>query len=137
MTPAFACGAIPMLAVGYLYAPYVAYVHLKLPKAARASREHLLRWMKEIPTKTEVDMTTVRFIGLPRVTRMLLADLRESRNGFGLANLKQVSQSLPGSPKRSTFSSYSPAKYYVGNVPKKGREPMVWKAAMERVKSWS
>ena len=79
-------GIIPMLSVAYITSPFVNYIHLRLPTFARNSRELLIRYSKSLPKDAEIDITTMNFIGKPRVTRMKAADLHATKQRFGLIN---------------------------------------------------
>jgi len=79
-------GIIPMVSVAYISGPFVNYIHLRLPAFARGSREMLLRYSKMLPKDAEIDITTMNFIGKPRVTRMKVADLYPVKQRLGMAN---------------------------------------------------
>ncbi len=75
-----------MIFVAYITGPFVTYIHLRLPAFARNSREMLIRYSKTLPKDAELDITTMNFIGKPRVTRVNLKDLHPVRERFGIAN---------------------------------------------------
>ena len=75
-----------MLSVAYITSPFVNYIHLRLPAFARNSRDLLIRYSKSLPKDAEIDITTMNFIGKPRVTRMRVADLYQTKQKFGLVN---------------------------------------------------
>jgi hypothetical protein len=79
-------GIIPMVSVAYISGPFVNYIHLRLPAFARGSREMLLRYSKKLPQDAEIDITTMNFIGKPRVTRMKVTDLYPVKERLGVAN---------------------------------------------------
>jgi len=79
-------GIIPMVTIAYMSGPYVTYVHLRLPAFARRSRDMLMRFSRNPPKDTEVDITTMNFIGKPRVTRVKVADLYPVKERLGLVN---------------------------------------------------
>jgi hypothetical protein len=65
----------------------VTNVHIRLPTFARQSRDLLERWAKAgIPASTPLQVTTMSFIGKPRVSTMTLRDLVPARQRFGLVN---------------------------------------------------
>jgi len=78
-------GAIPMVFVAYTTAPFVNYIHLRLPSFARHSREILMRYSRNLPKDAQLDITTMNFIGKPRVTRVKMAELFPVNERFGLA----------------------------------------------------
>ncbi|KAE9366504.1 hypothetical protein N431DRAFT_471555 [Stipitochalara longipes BDJ] len=79
-------GVIPMLFVAYISGPFVTYIHLRLPAYARHSREMLMRYTKSLPNDAALDITTMNFIGKPRVARVKVTDLYPVRERFGMAN---------------------------------------------------
>ncbi|KAH7327179.1 hypothetical protein BKA65DRAFT_554739 [Rhexocercosporidium sp. MPI-PUGE-AT-0058] len=79
-------GLVPVSVVAYISAPFVTYIHLRLPIFARQSQEMLLRYSKSLPKNAELDITTMNFIGKPRVTRVKAGDLRAVKERFGFAN---------------------------------------------------
>ena len=120
-----------MAVVGFSAAPYVAYVHLKLPAAARRSRKALLRWSRHMPATTEVDMTTMGFVGTSRVTRTTLGRLEAKRAGRVLDISNLVIRKDPREEKvkraRSRWRSRRQlTKFFVLDSSRSGREPIVW-----------
>ena len=63
-------GLVPVTVIAYISSPFVTYIHLRLPIFARQSHEMLLRYSKTLPKTAELDITTMNFIGKPRVTRV-------------------------------------------------------------------
>ncbi|KAK4251784.1 hypothetical protein C7999DRAFT_10485, partial [Corynascus novoguineensis] len=70
------CGIIPASYVAWTTSPFVAAVHLHLPPYARWSRSILERFARTAPPNTRLDVTTMSLIGKPRVSSMVLSDLR-------------------------------------------------------------
>lgn len=122
-----------MLYVMYFTAPFVSYVHIRLPMFARRSREQLLRWAESMSPTTEIDLTTMRSYGRPRVSRILLRDLRKTKASLGIANLTRVQSSSQAGSKRPRWMSKPPTHFYVGNERGKSREASVWRKAFERI----
>ncbi|KAN0092433.1 hypothetical protein V8E51_018280 [Hyaloscypha variabilis] len=79
-------GIIPMVFVAYITGPFVTYIHLRLPAYARHSREMLMRYTKSLPNDAGLDITTMNFIGKPRVARVKISDLYPVKQRFGMAN---------------------------------------------------
>lgn len=80
-----------MIFIAYTTVPFVSYVHIKLPGFARRSKDKLMQWVQQVPPNAEIDLTTMRFSGHPRVSRMLISDLNETKARLGVANLAKVS----------------------------------------------
>lgn len=72
--------------MAYTTSPFAAFVHLRLPPYARASRELLARFARTCPPNTPVEVTTMNLTGKPRVSHMMLSDLRPVRQRLGMAN---------------------------------------------------
>lgn len=68
-------GAVPMIVVAYVAAPYVNFVHLALPAFARKSRENAIHYAKDLPPTATLYLTTMRFNTIPRQTAVRLGDL--------------------------------------------------------------
>jgi hypothetical protein len=75
-----------MIFVSYTTAPFVNYVHLRLPQFARISRENVLRYSKSLPRNATLEITTMNIIGKPRVSRVGVADLYPIKRRLSLAN---------------------------------------------------
>lgn len=127
-----AAGAFPMIYMMWAAAPFVAYVHIKLPLFARRSRDQLLRWAENIPPNTEVDLTTIKAYGRPRVSRMLLSDLRPVKARFGIENMVRVSK-VPASRPRPWWSSKQKSLFFVGNERKRTVETVIWQKVWSQI----
>lgn len=68
-------GALPLVFVAYTSAPFVNYIHLALPVAARRSREQALQYAKNLPPIATLYINTMKFTTIPRQTEVRLADL--------------------------------------------------------------
>lgn len=135
MVVAIAGGAVPMLFVAYTTMPFVSYVHLRLPIFARKSREQLFRWARNIPPSTEIDLTTIRSFGRPRVSRMKLSDLRTTSARLGVANLARKVQNSVSETQRPWWRGKPQDLFYVGNESAGSREPSLWQRTLETVKA--
>ncbi|KAK4193290.1 hypothetical protein QBC35DRAFT_446436 [Podospora australis] len=81
-----ACGIIPVVYVAYFTSPFVAHIHLHLPPFARWSRPILEKFVKTAPPNTKIDITTMSLIGKPRVSSMMLSDIKPAKSRLGLVN---------------------------------------------------
>ena len=131
-------GAIPLLFVSYTTAPFVSYVHIRLPIFARQSHEHLMRWSRNITSSTEVDLTTMRLYGLPRVTRVPLAELQERNRKFlDVANLVRLPSKPPSSEKRPWWMGREMTRFFVSKEQKTGDESAIWPKVLEAIRRQS
>jgi hypothetical protein len=89
-----ASGTIPLIAVAYISSPFVANIHVRLPPFARNSRDLLVRYSQSLPKDAKLHITTMNFIGKPRVSLVNAADLRPVRERFGLVNYRRDSKEL-------------------------------------------
>lgn len=124
-----------MLFVAYTTSPFVTYVHIRLPNITLRSRDQLKKWVQRIPPSTEVDLTTMRFSGLPRVSRMPLSELRHSRARLGVANLVKVPSSLP-QPSRPWWRGKEPQLFYVTSTHLKSRPIALWQTVDWKKAMW-
>ena len=123
-----------MLIVAYSTAPYVAYVHLKIPHFARRSKSALLRWASNIPKDTELDMTTMRAYGKLQVSRLQVKDLRQTRSWVSVANLVRPSPDTPEMAARRRWWMLKPVRsFYVGFDRPEGRNISIWQEVLKRV----
>ena len=124
-----------MVFVAYTTTPFVSYAHLRLPVFARQSREQLFKWARKIPPSTEIDLTTIRSFGRPRVSRMKISDLRTTSARLGVANLARRPQSSGTETKRPSWRGKPQGLFYIGNDDGKSREPSLLQRILEVVKS--
>ena len=79
-------GTVPLLTVAYISSPFVANIHLRLPAFARYSRDLLIRYSQSPPKDAKLEITTMNFIGKPRVSLVKAAELNAVRERFGMVN---------------------------------------------------
>ena len=128
-------GAFPLIFVAYTTAPFVNYVHIKLPVFARRSQEQLRKWSKNIAPSTEIDLTTMRLYGLARVTRVRLEDLREKDRGlFSVTNLVKVPNKFGGSAKRPWWMGREKTGFYVSKAQPKTRDFALWPQVLDSIR---
>ena len=82
---------MPLFFVAYTTAPFVTFVHVRLPPWARQSKEMLQRFVEGLdnPTKApsmELELTTMSFLSKPRVSRVAVSELRPTSARFGIVN---------------------------------------------------
>ena len=130
---AIAFGAIPFAFVNHTTRPFVSFVHIALPVFARRSKESLYRWAQNIPPATQVYMTTTRFYGGPRVSRMAVEDLRQTRAWLSAANLTRTPPSRSAAAKKSWRAPKPLLRFYVGTEKKKAKDFSVWEQVLKRI----
>ncbi|KAL8677759.1 MAG: hypothetical protein Q9186_005844 [Xanthomendoza sp. 1 TL-2023] len=127
-------GLIPVLVVAQATAPFVTYIHLRIPFYARRSKDSLMKFVNNtVPLNTEIDLTTIGHFGWPHVHRMPLAELRKAKFALSAANLKRVLPSSSSLPKRSWWKGSLPTKFYVVNEPIGRRGPTPWQKVWEQL----
>ena len=122
----------------YHASPFVAYIHIKLPIFARRSREQLLRWAQNIPSNTEIEMTTIKSYGSLRTTRMPISELRPIKARFGIQNLARVPRSMDRTgigSKRPWWAPKEQTLFFVGNERRKSVETAVWQKALKQIEA--
>jgi hypothetical protein len=75
-----------MVFITYISSPFVAHIHLRLPAYARRSRDILNRYVRSLPEVAELEITTMNFIGKPRLSLVKVSDLHSVRERFGMVN---------------------------------------------------
>lgn len=133
-----------MVFVTYTSIPFVTSVRIKLPGFARRSKDQLRQWVQKMPSNTQISLTTMRFTGRPRVSCVLLSDLREIKTKWGIANLARVSNST-ASASRPWWMGKDPPMFYVAEKGTKSRrssspiteaialQQFVWQNIMARI----
>jgi hypothetical protein len=94
MNKVMVSGTVPMLAVAYISSSFVANIHLRLPAFAQHSRELLIRYSQNLPKDAKLDITTMNFIGKPRINIVRAADLYATRERFGMVNYVRDTKEL-------------------------------------------
>jgi hypothetical protein len=69
-------GAMPVVAMSYLTAPFVKRVAMEIPETARRSRDALMNFTRKMPETTRLEFTTLRAYPFERNTGMVLSELR-------------------------------------------------------------
>ena len=124
-----------MIFVTYTTAPFVSFVHIKVPSFARRSRAQLSRWIQEVPKSTEIDLTTMRFAGRARVTRLPLSDLKPTKARLGVANLAKISR-LSTEPSKPWWMGKELNLFYVANENKSNQESKIWQTSSWQKAMW-
>ena len=122
-----------MLYVHRAAKPFVSFVHIRLPSHARRSRDALFRWAQNISSETQIDMTTMRFHGGPRASRMRVGDLRQTSSWLSAANLTRDSPALSASAMRSWRSPKPLLKFYVGEERPTKPNVSIWQQVLIRI----
>ncbi|GAP88763.1 putative paired amphipathic helix protein [Rosellinia necatrix] len=81
------CATVPLVFVGYVTSPFVGIIFTRLPPFARQSSEALDRYLKFVPRQTELQITTISFIGAPRVSKVRIDELVPVKRRFGIVNM--------------------------------------------------
>ncbi|TGO85919.1 hypothetical protein BPOR_0351g00020 [Botrytis porri] len=92
-------GAVPVVFVAYITSPFVNYIHLRLPNFTRNSRDLLMRYSKNPPKDAQVDITTMNFVGKPRVTRLEISELKAVKQRFGVVNFSRDTKKINATRK--------------------------------------
>ncbi|KAM0533113.1 hypothetical protein ACHAPP_006279 [Verticillium nonalfalfae] len=122
------CGVIPLVYVAYTTAPFVTFIYLRLPPAARASRQALERFVRAgPPPTTQLELLTMGLATRPRSALTTLAGLRPVTRRLGLVNYERDVAALEA---RRAWHQYRPvAQFGVRVANCKGvRDAWVWDA---------
>lgn len=124
-------GLAPLAFVSFTTAPFVSYIHLRLPNYARMSKEMLTRYLRTLPKNGEMDVTTITLIGRPRVQRYELGDLKAVQPKLlNVANFK--SDKLDKT--RPWWAGKGQRSYAIGEAKGKSREGWVWDVVAQAIR---
>jgi hypothetical protein len=79
-------GVVPLIFVAWTTSPFVLMVAVRLPPVARASEEHLRRYLARLPSDTVLSVATMSPIAKPRLSRVKLSELRQTSQRLGIVN---------------------------------------------------
>lgn len=118
-----------MLIVGTMTSPFVAFVHLRLPPAARGTSKALQQFCENLPRDAQLDFTTSRLSGFSRTTGARVWELRPlPKRLLRLANIERVSDAH--SPWWIRWAQWAAPRnrFYVGGTAgtKRSRAPGIW-----------
>ncbi|KAJ5300888.1 uncharacterized protein N7443_005890 [Penicillium atrosanguineum] len=126
-------GAVPMVVVAYIAAPYVNFIHLALPAFARKSRENAIHYAKDLPPTATLYLTTMRFNTIPRQTAVRLGDLlaeKDSTRPVTFRNLRPT--------PRPWWAGKTPTQYLTEGKSRPGKQstafyPQLWPAIFQKI----
>lgn len=128
-----ATGIIPLLFVTISTAPFVTYIHLRLPQYARLSKDMLTRYLRTLPKSGELDITTITLIGRPRVQRLQFGDLKARQPKLlNVANFE--TERIDASRPWWAFGQ-GQRQYAIGEAKGKSREGWAWDVVSETVRA--
>ena len=129
---AIAIGAIPMIFVASISAPFVSTIHLRLPPEARLSKERLMRYTQLLPPGALLEITAMRFLPWPKRIGTRISELRPFRSPVSIADIRRVPQKQ-GNTRNSW--SLQQSKFYVGEkeASKRSRAPGAWDNIMQQL----
>jgi len=121
-----------MIFVMHTTAPFVTYIHLRLPEFARQSRENLLRYSRHLPRNATVDITTLNMIGRPRVSRVGVGDLHPVGSRFSISNYARGAKNEE--MKRPWWVARPIKQFAILGVRGRSREEGVWENVARSIK---
>lgn len=108
-----------------LSAPFVSIIHVKLPQAARTSRDALMRFAAKTPKDTRLTFTTVTWYGFPRKTSVKLGELQLTKKKiFRLANLEWKPPETPSKVQ---------TKFYAKTLRRRTFESIIWEKIFSQI----
>ena len=128
-------GLIPMIFVSYSTAPFVNYIHLRLPPFARISRENVLRYSNSLPRNAMLEITTMNIAGKPRLSRVEAADLYAVKRRFSLANFAQSTTRKDA--KRPWWAMKPVKEFAILGRSGRTREDGVWENVAKSIKRFN
>ncbi|KAI0178948.1 hypothetical protein GGR52DRAFT_282276 [Hypoxylon sp. FL1284] len=127
--------AAPMVFVAYITSPFVSFIHMRLPTAARGSEDMLRRFLRSIPPKTELTVTTMSFIAKPRVSNVRLEELFPANKRFGIVNLARDTATDNASRKWYMFRAVG--DFCAPPANNTTRTPWVWESILGTIRNGS
>ncbi|CAN8101416.1 unnamed protein product [Discula destructiva] len=117
---------IPLLTVWYLTYPMVMWMHIAIPNNCVKNPSELQRFINNIPTTTEVAITTMGPLANARISKATLAELRPFNRRFGLVNYVRDVTRENAEREWYQFRAAGEFKIEDGVVDKITRKPWPW-----------
>ncbi|EER45189.1 conserved hypothetical protein [Histoplasma capsulatum var. duboisii H88] len=127
-------GSIPMLFVLYTTAPFVNLIYLKLPHAARQTRQRTQFYLKDVPQNATLDIETMKLNFYFRSTQVALSDLVLGRSTFRPVNLINTKPGHQSWWKGNNIYFYAPVKTRLNSKPTSKYFPEVWEGVFAKIK---
>lgn len=128
---------VPLALTAFATSPFVADIHVWLPKAARQSREALHQFARSTPADTKIEFTKIGFLPFPRRRAAYFSTLYALRpKRFRLATIEQIPRANQGKETPSWLHAQLGHLYVKpGNTWTKGsRAPGVWQMLHEQIR---
>lgn len=77
---------IPFLGVWYLTSPMVVWIHMRVPDKYRQSKHMLGQYLDAPPADAPLTITNMGAVFKPRISHVMISDLKPERKRFGLVN---------------------------------------------------
>ncbi|KAI1115701.1 hypothetical protein F5Y14DRAFT_409963 [Nemania sp. NC0429] len=122
---------VPLVFVAYITAPFVTFIHMRVPPFARQSEALLRRYVRTPPPQTELQITTMSFIAKPRTSTVKLRDLRPASRRFGIVNMTR--DTAADNAARRWFMYRAVGNFNVQRGSGTSRVPWVWDAIWDHV----
>lgn len=127
--PVALSGIVPLVFVGWVTAPYVLFVHVRVPPHARVTREALSRHLARLRPDERLAVTTMSAIAKPRVSAVRVAELRRADPALGLYNLVRADADVAAENARRRWYHFGAVSRF--NV-QDGRSEL-WDAVAARI----
>ncbi|ORY54853.1 uncharacterized protein BCR38DRAFT_491383 [Pseudomassariella vexata] len=114
---------VPLLFVAYTTSPFVSAIHLRLPPFARQSEDVLRRFVRNLPSQTQLTVTTMSPIAKPRYSSVLLSELKPVSGRMGIVNYARDAKVENANRKWYNFRAVSRFNIQVNKADK---APWAW-----------
>ncbi|KAI1187659.1 hypothetical protein F5B17DRAFT_398748 [Nemania serpens] len=118
------CAVAPLVFVAYITAPFVTFIHMRLPPFARQSEGMLRRYVRTPPPQMELVITTMSLIAKPRSSTVKLRDLRPASKRFGIVNMTR--DTTAENAARKWYMYRAVGNFNVQRASGTSRAPWVW-----------
>ncbi|KAH8682215.1 hypothetical protein BX600DRAFT_447999 [Xylariales sp. PMI_506] len=118
------CALVPIVFVTWSTSPFVSYIHLRLTPFARQSEANLRQFMRNLSKDTELAITTTSAIAKPRVSQVLLSELKPAKERLGIVNY--IRDTTAENEKRKWYQFRAQGKFNVQQQSKAPKAPWAW-----------
>ncbi|KLJ05425.1 hypothetical protein EMPG_11099 [Blastomyces silverae] len=127
-------GSIPMLFVLYTTAPFVNLIYLRLPHAARQTRQRTQFYLKDVPQNAVLSLETMKFNFYFRKTEVALSDLTLGRSTLRPVNIINTNPTPQQWWKGNNTYFYAPVKTRLSSKPTSKYFPEIWEGVFAKIK---
>ena len=133
--PGTALFTAPLIVSSFAFEPFVAQIYIRLPPAARQSKEALFKWAATMSPYTEIQLVALRWHGGRRTCYTMLEHLYPLvQRGRRFANVARVGGDKPVGGWWDLIDRQQSVFNVFGKYPiKMSKAPGIWQIVMKRI----